>query len=75
MVVEISFFFQKLSSLFAYKYFHQFFKNIFDQIFSSVLHTVLRFGALSGVSILQDKGHARNELWDVVYQMQCDQIW
>ena len=28
-----------------------------------------RLGALFGVSILEDKGHARNELWDIVYQM------
>jgi hypothetical protein len=28
-----------------------------------------RLGALFGVSILDDKGHARNELWYVVYQM------
>jgi hypothetical protein len=34
-----------------------------------MLHTVSRFGALFGVSILEDKGHARNELWDVVYHM------
>jgi hypothetical protein len=25
-------------------------------------------GSFFGVSILEDKGHARNELWDVVYQ-------
>ena len=32
-----------------------------------------RLGALFGVSILEDKGHARNELWDIMYQMssQC----
>ena len=34
-----------------------------------MLHTVSRFGELFGVSILEDKGHARNELWDVVYHM------
>jgi hypothetical protein len=28
-----------------------------------------RLGALFGVSILEDKGHARNELWDIVYQI------
>ena len=28
-----------------------------------------RLGALFGVSILEDKGHARNELWDIMYQM------
>ena len=28
-----------------------------------------RLGALFGVSILEDKGHARNELWDTMYQM------
>jgi hypothetical protein len=28
-----------------------------------------RLGTLFGVSILEDKGHARNELWYVVYQM------
>jgi hypothetical protein len=28
-----------------------------------------RLEALFGVSILEDKGHARNELWDIVYQM------
>ena len=31
-----------------------------------------RLEALFGVSILEDKGHARNELWDIVYQMSCD---
>ena len=34
-----------------------------------MLHTVSRLGALFGVSILEDKGHARNGLWDVVYHM------
>jgi hypothetical protein len=34
-----------------------------------MLQAVSRLGALFGVSILEDKGHARNELWDVVYQM------
>ena len=34
-----------------------------------MLHTVSRLQALFGVSILEDKGHARNELWDVVYHM------
>jgi hypothetical protein len=29
----------------------------------------LALEALFGVSILEDKGHARNELWDIVYQM------
>jgi hypothetical protein len=28
-----------------------------------------RLGALFGVSILEDKVHARNELWDIVYHM------
>jgi hypothetical protein len=28
-----------------------------------------RLEALFGVSIIEDKGHARNELWYVVYQM------
>ena len=28
-----------------------------------------RLVALFGVSILEDKGHARNELWDIMYQM------
>jgi hypothetical protein len=40
-----------------------------------MLHTVSRLRTLFGVSILEDKGHARNELWDVVYQMstvKCD---
>ena len=31
-----------------------------------------RLEALFDVSILEDKGHARNELWDIVYQMSCD---
>jgi hypothetical protein len=31
-----------------------------------------RLEALFGVSILEDKGQARNELWDIVYQMSCD---
>jgi hypothetical protein len=30
-----------------------------------------RLEALFGVSILEDKGQARNELWDIVYQMSC----
>ena len=34
-----------------------------------MLHTVSSLGALFGVSILEDKGHAHNELCDVVYQM------
>jgi hypothetical protein len=34
-----------------------------------MLHTVSRLRALFGVYILEDKGHARNELWDVVYHM------
>ena len=35
-----------------------------------MLHTVSRLQALFGVSILEDKGHERNELWaDVVYHM------
>jgi hypothetical protein len=34
-----------------------------------MLHIVSRLGALFGVSILEDKSHARNELWDVVYHM------
>jgi hypothetical protein len=34
-----------------------------------MLYTVSRLGALFGVSILEDKGYARNELWDVVYHM------
>ena len=57
----------QLSSLFAYKDFHQIFMIIFwpDLCFT-------RFQDLErffGVSILEDRGHARNELWDVVYQM------
>ena len=32
-------------------------------------YSVDRLGALFGVSILGDKGHARNELWDIVYQI------
>ena len=32
-------------------------------------YSVDRLGALFGVSILEDKGHARNELWDIVYQI------
>ena len=32
-----------------------------------------RLEALFGVSILEDKGHARNELWDIVYQMSSAQ--
>jgi hypothetical protein len=28
-----------------------------------------RLGVLFGVSILEDKGHAHTELWDIVYQM------
>jgi hypothetical protein len=31
-----------------------------------------RLGAVFGVSILEDKGHARNELWDIVYQMSSE---
>jgi hypothetical protein len=34
-----------------------------------MLHTVSRLGALFGVSILEDNGHARNDLWDIVYHM------
>ena len=34
-----------------------------------MLHTVSRLQALFGVSILEDKGHVCNELWDVVYHM------
>jgi hypothetical protein len=34
-----------------------------------MLYTVSRLQALFGVSILEDKSHARNELWDVVYHM------
>ena len=30
-----------------------------------------RLEALFGVSILEDKCHARNELWYVVYQIKC----
>jgi hypothetical protein len=37
-----------------------------------MLHTVSRLQALFGVSILEDKGHARNELWDVVYHHRID---
>jgi hypothetical protein len=32
-----------------------------------------RLEALFGVSILEDKGHALNELWDIVYQMSSAQ--
>ena len=60
MVIDIYIFLENLSSLFAYKNFHQ------D---SFIIQASDRLGALFGVSILEDKDHTRNELWYVVYQM------
>ena len=40
-------------------------------VYGRTAHTLFsdRLGVLFGVSILEDKGHARNELWDIVYQI------
>jgi hypothetical protein len=70
-------FFRKPISLFAYKNFHHFLWSFFGQINKCFTQFQAgdRLKALFGVSILEDKGQARNELWDIVYQMSCVNVW
>jgi hypothetical protein len=67
-------FFRKRISLFPYKNLTIFLWSFFGQINECFTQFQVgdRLEALFGVSILEDKGHARNELWDIVYQMSCD---
>ena len=73
MVIDI-YFLENLSSLFAYKNFHHFFIGHFFArfCFKIMIQSSDSSEALFAASILEDNGHARNELWYVV--IRC-QVW